>query len=98
MASPIATTRPLLSTTSRRQAASVRPLRTSSPMASKSPWTPASKLSLNSTVLTVETGETEPTAKLPAVSASRPMSLCLLFIHPRAPNLINLRSASTMPA
>ena len=23
--------------------------------------------------------------------------LCLLFIHPRAPNLINLRSASTMP-
>ena len=24
--------------------------------------------------------------------------LCLLFIHPRAPNLINLRSASTMPA
>ena len=52
MASPIATTRPLLSTTSRRQAASVRPLRTSSPMASKSPWTPASKFSLNSTVLT----------------------------------------------
>ena len=25
-------------------------------------------------------------------------TLCLLFIHPRAPNLINLRSASTMPA
>ena len=74
MASPIATTRSLLSTTSSRQAASVRPLRTSSPMASKSPWTPASKLSLNSTVLTVEPGETEPTAKLPAVSASRPMS------------------------
>ena len=24
--------------------------------------------------------------------------LCLLFIHPRAPNLINLRSAGTMPA
>ena len=24
--------------------------------------------------------------------------VCLLFIHPRAPNLINLRSASTMPA
>ena len=24
--------------------------------------------------------------------------LCLLFIHPCAPNLINLRSASTMPA
>ena len=24
--------------------------------------------------------------------------LCLLFIHPHAPNLINLRSASTMPA
>ena len=24
--------------------------------------------------------------------------LCLLFIHPRAPNLINLLSASTMPA
>ena len=36
-------------------------------------WTPASKLILNSTVLTVEPGETEPTAKLPAVSASRPM-------------------------
>ena len=53
--------------------ASVRPLRTSSPMASKSPWTPASKFSLNSTVLTVETGETEPTAALPAVSASRLM-------------------------
>ena len=33
-------------------------------MASKSPWTPASKFSLNSTVLTVEPGETEPTAKL----------------------------------
>ena len=30
-------------------------------------------LILNSTVLTVEPGETEPTAKLPAVSASRPM-------------------------
>ena len=27
-----------------------------------------------------------------------PMMVCLLFIHPRAPNLINLRSASTMPA
>ena len=39
-----------------------RPLR----MASRSPWTPASKLILNSTVLTVEPGETEPTAKLPA--------------------------------
>ena len=25
-------------------------------------------------------------------------ALCLLFIHPRAPNLINLRSAGTMPA
>ena len=25
-------------------------------------------------------------------------SLYLLFIHPRAPNLISLRSASTMPA
>ena len=24
--------------------------------------------------------------------------LCLLFIHPRAPNLISLRSAGTMPA
>ena len=24
--------------------------------------------------------------------------LCLLFIHPRAPNLISLRSARTMPA
>ena len=24
--------------------------------------------------------------------------LCFLFIHPRAPNLINLRSAGTMPA
>ena len=26
------------------------------------------------------------------------IDLCLLFIHPRAPNLINLRSAGTMPA
>ncbi len=26
------------------------------------------------------------------------VGLCLLFIHPRAPNLINLRSAGTMPA
>ena len=26
------------------------------------------------------------------------LELCLLCIHPRAPNLINLRSASTMPA
>ena len=25
-------------------------------------------------------------------------SLCLLFIHPRAPNLISLRSAGTMSA
>ena len=25
-------------------------------------------------------------------------TLCLLFIHPRAPNLISLRSARTMPA
>ena len=73
MASPMATTRSLPSTTSRRQVASVRPFRTSSPMASRFPWTPASRLSLNSTVLTVEPGETEPTAKLPAVSASRPM-------------------------
>ena len=35
-------------------------------MASRSPWTLTSRLSLNSTVLTVEPGETEPTAKLPA--------------------------------
>ena len=27
-----------------------------------------------------------------------PGCLCLLFIHPRAPNLISLRSAGTMPA
>ena len=26
------------------------------------------------------------------------LRLCLLFIHPRAPNLIGLRSAGTMPA
>ena len=26
------------------------------------------------------------------------MHLCLLFIHPGAPNLISLRSAGTMPA
>ena len=26
-----------------------------------------------------------------------PGKLCLLFIHPRAPNLISLRSAETMP-
>ena len=31
----------------------------------------------------------------PALAA---VDLCLLFIHPRAPNLINLRSAGTMPA
>ena len=74
MASPMATTWSLPPTTSSRQVASVRPLRTTSPMASRSSWTPASKLILNSTVLTVEPGETEPTAKLPAVSASRPMS------------------------
>ena len=30
--------------------------------------------------------------------ASRVAGLCLLFIHPRAPNLISLRSAGTMPA
>ena len=29
---------------------------------------------------------------------ARSIGLCLLFIHPRAPNLINLRSAGTMPA
>ncbi len=28
----------------------------------------------------------------------RTHNLCLLFIHPRAPNLLGLRSAGTMPA
>ena len=50
MASPMATTWSLPPTTSSRQVASVRPLRTTSPMASRSSWTPASKLILNSTV------------------------------------------------
>ena len=31
------------------------------------------------------------------VAAVAQMHLCLLFIHPRAPNLIGLRSAGTMP-
>ena len=53
MASPMATTWSLPPTTSSRQVASVRPLRTTSPMASRSSWTPASKLILNSTVLTL---------------------------------------------
>ena len=30
--------------------------------------------------------------------AKRKYNLCLLFIHPGAPNLISLRSASTIPA
>ena len=51
MASPMATTWSLPPTTSSRQVASERPLRTTSPMVSRSPWTPASKLILNSTVL-----------------------------------------------
>src|SRR3989304_4683159 len=50
----MATTRSFPSTTSNRQVARVRPLRTTSPMARRSPWTLASKLILNSTVLTVE--------------------------------------------
>ena len=50
MASPMATTWSLPPTTSSRQVVSVRPLRTTSPMASRSSWTPASKLILNSTV------------------------------------------------
>ena len=37
----------------------------------------------------------EPAVRTPGRPVAR---LCLLFIHPRAPNLINLRSASTMPA
>ena len=35
---------------------------------------------------------------IPDNGRMRRMGVCLLFIHPRAPNLINLRSASTMPA
>ena len=77
MASPMAPWS-LPPTTSSRQVASERPLRTTSPMASRSSWTPASKLILNSTVLTVEPGETEPTAKLPAVSA------CAFYLFIRA--------------
>ena len=33
-----------------------------------------------------------------AQALGREALVCLLFIHPRAPNLINLRSAGTMPA
>ena len=33
-----------------------------------------------------------------AVVIRKKEGLCLLFIHPRAPNLIGLRSAGTMPA
>ena len=34
-----------------------------------------------------------------AITTATPhRSLCLLFIHPRAPNLISLRPAGTMPA
>ena len=42
--------------------------------------------------------------RIPKAASTQPIHLmidstvCLLFIHPRAPNLINLRSASTMPA
>ena len=35
-----------------------------------------------------------PATRSPGVGSQ----LCLLFIHPRAPNLIGLRSAGTMPA
>ena len=34
---------------------------------------------------------------LKARLGGRKLRLCLLFIHPRAPNLISLRSAGTMP-
>ena len=33
-----------------------------------------------------------------AVTDYTPEDLCLLFIHPGAPNLISLRSAGTIPA
>ena len=39
-------------------------------------------------------GGPQGTAKAPQTPL---WELCLLFIHPRAPNLINLRSASIMP-
>ncbi len=34
----------------------------------------------------------------PLPASANSAGLCLLFIHPRAPNLIGLRSAGTMPA
>ena len=37
-------------------------------------------------------------SELPATRMLWSKWLCLLFIHPRAPNLINLRYAGTMPA
>ena len=33
-----------------------------------------------------------------ALELGKDLDLCLLFIHPRAPNLIGLRSPGTMPA
>ena len=39
-----------------------------------------------------------PQAELGFDPEIRKLGLCLLFIHPRAPNLISLRSAGTMSA
>ena len=39
----------------------------------------------------------EATRRRLACHPARGMCLCLLFIHPRAPNLISLRSTGTMP-
>ena len=36
--------------------------------------------------------------RVPRTGGDEPTGLCLLFIHPRAPNLIGLRSVGTMPA
>ena len=37
-------------------------------------------------------------ARYATVALASILDLCLLFIHPGAPNLISLRSAGTMPA
>ena len=50
---------------------------------------------LNSFVFLDTTGETN---VLIASIVEEVTYLCLLFIHPGAPNLISLRSAGTMPA
>ena len=46
----------------------------------------------------VVVGPLDGATKLRYIPRPNLVGLCLLFIHPRAPNLINLRSAGTMPA